>query len=71
MLNKKTNGIKHSMTDMNRMSSERIINSTMNNNGNNQSSANIGALFHNVEDITRAINNLNNLVNSIGSAENN
>lgn len=40
-----------------------------NNNSNNPSSANIGALFHNVEDITRAINNLNNLVNSIGSAD--
>lgn len=31
----------------------------------------IGALFNNVEDITRAINNLNNLVNSIGSVDNN
>ncbi len=31
---------------------------------------NIGALFHNVEDITRAINNLNNLVNTFGNVEN-
>ncbi len=31
---------------------------------------NIGALFHNVEDITRAINNLNNLVNTFGNIEN-
>jgi hypothetical protein len=30
----------------------------------------IGALFNNVEDITRAINNLNNLVNAMGSVDN-
>lgn len=35
-----------------------------------RSSTNIGALFHNVEDITRAINNLNNLVNAMGSDTN-
>ena len=38
-------------------------------NANNSLSNNsIGALFNNVEDITRAINNLNNLVNSMGTA---
>lgn len=35
------------------------------------SSNNIGALFNNVEDITRAINNLNNLVNTMGIVEKN
>ena len=35
------------------------------------SSNNIGALFNNVEDITRAINNLNNLVNTMGIVERN
>ena len=37
----------------------------------NNSSNNIGTLFNNVEDITRAINNLNNLVNTMGIVEKN
>jgi hypothetical protein len=44
------------------------INPIVNNGGN--SNSNIGVLFDCTSDITRAINNLNNLVNALGSDKN-